>query len=293
MNLKSRIADCESASVERKALSVENGSASIQSNADCVASSNRRLREGFTLIELLVVMAIVAILAAILFPVFAQAKMAAKKTASLSNLRQIGLAWSMYGNDNDNMLMRVHESEGTKDVYWWASWDGVTLRSNEGLLTPYTDGKGVQQDPTFDNKLRTVLDLTGYGYNYFYLSPSTYSPPDYVEVAVPVSEGQIGTPAETVCFATCARMNNWSYAAPTLEGSTYLDPPSNNYPGFHGRSNGVGNILWCDGHADSRRPVMRSGTFGFGFNSDDFRRVNLGDIDKDGDLTTDEFFDLN
>src|SRR4051812_6756769 len=58
----------------------------------------------FTLIELLVVIAIVAILAAILFPVFAMAKMAAKKSASLSNLHQIGLAWSLYGNDYDNML---------------------------------------------------------------------------------------------------------------------------------------------------------------------------------------------
>ena len=247
----------------------------------------------FTLIELLVVMAIIAILAAILFPVFAQAKMSAKKTVSLSNLRQIGLAWQMYSNDYDGMLMRVHEAEGTKDVYWWTSWDGSTLRPEEGLLTPYIGGKGVQSDPTFDNKLRTVLDLTGYGYNYFYLSPSTYSPPDYVEVAVPVNEGQIGSPTETVCFATCARMNNWSYATPTLEGSTYLDPPSNAYPGFHGRSNGVGNILWCDGHANSRRPQLRSGSFGFGFNSSDFRRENLGDIDKDGDLTTDELFDLN
>ena len=255
-------------------------------------NAQRSALSAFTLIELLVVISIIALLAAILFPVFARAKMAAKKTASLSNLHQIGLAWSMYGNDYDNMLMRVHEAEGTKDIYWWASWDGTTLRPQEGLLTPYIGGKGVEADPTFDNKLRTVLDLTGYGYNYWYLSPSTYSPPNYTEVAVPVSEGQIGTPTETVCFATCARMNNWAYATPTLEGSTYLDPPSNQYPGFHGRSNGSGNILWCDGHADSRPPILRTGTFGFGFDSADFRRENLGDIDKDGDLTTDELFDL-
>jgi prepilin-type N-terminal cleavage/methylation domain-containing protein/prepilin-type processing-associated H-X9-DG protein len=61
-----------------------------------------RKLSGFTLIELLVVIAIIAILAAILFPVFAQAKMAAKKTADLSNVKQLNLSVQMYGNDYDD-----------------------------------------------------------------------------------------------------------------------------------------------------------------------------------------------
>jgi prepilin-type N-terminal cleavage/methylation domain-containing protein len=60
------------------------------------------IRKGFTLIELLVVIAIIAILAAILFPVFAQAKLAAKKASDLSNLKQIGLSSIMYINDYDD-----------------------------------------------------------------------------------------------------------------------------------------------------------------------------------------------
>jgi prepilin-type N-terminal cleavage/methylation domain-containing protein len=60
-------------------------------------------RKAFTLIELLVVIAIIAILAAILFPVFAQAKMAAKKTADLANLKQLGTAVTMYLTDNDDV----------------------------------------------------------------------------------------------------------------------------------------------------------------------------------------------
>jgi len=59
-------------------------------------------QRAFTLIELLVVIAIIAILAAILFPVFAQAKLAAKKTQSLSNVKQIGLGQIMYTNDYDD-----------------------------------------------------------------------------------------------------------------------------------------------------------------------------------------------
>ncbi len=62
------------------------------------------MRRAFTLIELLVVIAIIAILAAILFPVFAQARSAAKKTACLSNTRQIGIGLSMYMTENDDQI---------------------------------------------------------------------------------------------------------------------------------------------------------------------------------------------
>jgi prepilin-type N-terminal cleavage/methylation domain-containing protein/prepilin-type processing-associated H-X9-DG protein len=63
------------------------------------------IRKGFTLIELLVVIAIIAILAAILFPVFAQAKGAAKQATNVSNLKQIGLAGMMYAADYDDTMV--------------------------------------------------------------------------------------------------------------------------------------------------------------------------------------------
>jgi len=64
----------------------------------------QRSKKAFTLIELLVVIAIIAILAAIHFPVFAQARDKARQTTCTSNLRQIGLAVLMYGQDYDNMI---------------------------------------------------------------------------------------------------------------------------------------------------------------------------------------------
>lgn len=69
-------------------------------------------RRGFTLIELLVVIAIIAILAAILFPVFAQAKASAKNISTISNLKQVGLAFQMYSGDYDDVTV-LHENPGT------------------------------------------------------------------------------------------------------------------------------------------------------------------------------------
>lgn len=73
-------------------------------------------QRAFTLIELLVVIAIIAILAAILFPVFAQAKESAKRTAELSNLKQIGLGAIMYSSDYDDVFP-LH-------LHWWTANEG-------------------------------------------------------------------------------------------------------------------------------------------------------------------------
>ncbi len=78
------------------------------------------MKKAFTLIELLVVIAIIAILAAILFPVFAQAKEAAKKTSCLSNIKQIGTSTFLYGGDNDDLLPgAVFATEGAAQEGGW------------------------------------------------------------------------------------------------------------------------------------------------------------------------------
>ncbi|MFZ4508245.1 MAG: type II secretion system protein [Fimbriimonas sp.] len=79
----------------------------------------QRSNRAFTLIELLVVIAIIAILAAILFPVFAQAKMAAKKTTCLSNVKQIGLGVVMYATDNDDVFPLASTIDITGQ---WTPW---------------------------------------------------------------------------------------------------------------------------------------------------------------------------
>src|SRR5436853_3864308 len=100
-------------------------------------------RRAFTLIELLVVIAIIAILAAILFPVFAQARESARKATCQSNLKQILAASMMYSQDYDEFLVTAYPNyqmttvNGTRTVYYMA------------LILPYTKNLGVFRDPSY------------------------------------------------------------------------------------------------------------------------------------------------
>src|SRR5690242_13596860 len=98
--------------------------------------NHRRKTNGFTLIELLVVIAIIAIMAAILFPVFAQAREKARQTMCASNLRQMGLAVTMYRQDYD--------SRNPNEWPWWKAqkfdWDHTFLE----VIAPYTKSQKVE-----------------------------------------------------------------------------------------------------------------------------------------------------
>jgi len=100
------------------------------------------MKRAFTLIELLVVIAIIAILAAILFPVFAQAKEAAKKTQCLSNTNQIGKAVQLYATDYDDQIVPWLECStgtgGANCVPPWTGFDKLSVRAWTGRLQPYT-----------------------------------------------------------------------------------------------------------------------------------------------------------
>src|SRR4249920_207696 len=92
------------------------------------------MKRAFTLIELLVVIAIIAILAAILFPVFAQAKEAAKKTACLSNEKQVGTALQMYLGDNEDTYPPAYYYRNPNAA---GSLDATGIEHWSGFMQPY------------------------------------------------------------------------------------------------------------------------------------------------------------
>jgi prepilin-type N-terminal cleavage/methylation domain-containing protein/prepilin-type processing-associated H-X9-DG protein len=111
----------------------------------------RTSRRGFTLIELLVVIAIIAILAAILFPVFAQAREKARQAACLTNCKQLGLALMMYAGDYDDTLPPAkigasapfrHQCAVNGEGYplWPAFWQDV--------VQPYTKNRAILRCPS-------------------------------------------------------------------------------------------------------------------------------------------------
>ena len=110
--------------------------------------SRSRTRLAFTLIELLVVIAIIAILAAILFPVFAQARESARQTVCTSNVRQIGLGVRMYVQDYDEnfpIFYAYNTQDPTTSARAWAG--DAPHKGIEVEILPYTKNKDIFRCP--------------------------------------------------------------------------------------------------------------------------------------------------
>ncbi len=125
-----------------------------------------RSRNAFTLIELLVVIAIIALLAAILFPVFAQAREKARQTSCLSNIKQLGLAYTMYMGDYDD-TMPITIMNGPS-----ASWINASQ--------PYIKNRGIYR--CLSDKTSKPWATTDQQWNEPYYLPGTYTPnPEYAK----------------------------------------------------------------------------------------------------------------
>jgi prepilin-type N-terminal cleavage/methylation domain-containing protein/prepilin-type processing-associated H-X9-DG protein len=157
-----------------------------------------RTRNAFTLIELLVVIAIIAILAAILFPVFAQAKASAKQIQCMSNMRQIGIAGRMYETDNDDTCFPVARYEplpGFANQQMWIGYDNnngpsgsgqfdglvskpAVNKIRPGLIDMYLKSEDVKRCPNMPNGWQLAIALNGFnqllGSPFYETHPNAY-----------------------------------------------------------------------------------------------------------------------
>jgi len=211
--------------------------------------------KGFTLIELLVVITIIAILAAILFPVFAQARESARKTSCLSNLNQMGKSVMMYVQDYDERFPMVYGGYG--DV----------ARAAEYLLHyPYIKNVQVWQCPSAnpsdnDTWRDSIADVLGvprpngrkfnYGYNWgvlIYAGNGLLEPVQFTPSGQSYQAGKplasLVAPAEVFVYS-----DSYDTYRPTMGVDWILDSyqgPSRNSALRHG---GRFNITYADGHA--------------------------------------------
>ncbi|MFM9872732.1 MAG: prepilin-type N-terminal cleavage/methylation domain-containing protein [Fimbriimonadaceae bacterium] len=171
------------------------------------------MKKAFTLIELLVVIAIIAILAAILFPVFAQAKEAAKKTTCLSNNKQMATAVQIYASDYDDMLCQTSwESKltaqtfnpgGTYQIHW--TFLMQPYMKNWQMFSCPSDPKPVTAKNPCPNGVADIGKLNGSGLMYCDWQAPTYSYiPNYNMMPahdwLPVSLTAIEFPAQTIAL---------------------------------------------------------------------------------------------
>jgi prepilin-type N-terminal cleavage/methylation domain-containing protein/prepilin-type processing-associated H-X9-DG protein len=150
-------------------------------------------RNGFTLIELLIVIAIIAILAAILFPVFAQAREKARAITCISNLKQLGLAITQYEQDFDEACPNGINPFGGGQG--WAGQVYVYVKSTGAFKCP--------DDPT-------VGHVSSFAYNSNVTKPSP-NPPSGSPTAMTIA--QYNSPAKTVLLAEV--QNSTSYDVST------------------------------------------------------------------------------
>ena len=145
--------------------------------SDSVHRAERRRPSGFTLIEVLVVIAIIAILAAILFPVFGKARANARKTTAMSNLKQIGVALSMYSADYDGHLPNRWPGWFGYGEFYWEVENGDL----PSLLKPYVRSPQIWFSPEdrLANRSASSFSLNG-------------------ELAPGWSLSKIGRPAEAI-----------------------------------------------------------------------------------------------
>jgi len=226
-------------------------------------------RSGFTLIELLVVIAIIAILAAILFPVFAQAREKARTATSTSNAKHLGLAVLMYKQDYDEKHpfggWSPNYGKGSDKTGDWQNTIPVYIKNRGIFRCPSSLDEDEQQDPT------------AWAWN---RNPVSYLYNNHLgRNRNPLSDAAINAPAE--CWMLMDGHSDWGCDNNQCQGVDWMGRPNTiwlyedtiwgdraslvsgwlSWQGFTWglpRHNGGGNVAYCDGHVKYQKMAPRT-----------------------------------
>ena len=238
--------------------------------------------KAFTLIELLVVIAIIAILAAILFPVFAQAKEAAKKTSCLSNVKNLSLGENIYSTDNDDFFVPVategifsnpnHGLYENQANIWYGILYPYIKNGKAATITGYTFDAAGSMWRCPDDSSSAAPDSTkpgsrfpSYGFNYHlanrnYNPPAGYSPDDPA-VSPPISHTVAEDPSNLIFVGESREANKLAppYFEEWWDGVSISDPKtvaSDRWEKPQRHTGNSANYAFTDGHAKTMKQAV-------------------------------------
>lgn len=218
----------------------------------CYPSPSRPSRHAFTLVELLTVIAIIGILAAIIIPVVGKVRESARRSADVSNLRQLGVAILTFTTDHGNRLP-ISSSDG-----WWPRH-----------LFPYYQDPNLLRRPNANPEEAYNAANSPYGY---FTSTGTVTPSGeqlrwwyWINASGGEQRWQpfqnnasLGKSNPNVIGLPLSRVEDPSRTVAMVTGYAFAFPSGGGYgtnPRFYRWSNGKSNVLWLDGRVDSRGPT--------------------------------------
>lgn len=256
-------------------------------------SSKRRVkRGGFSLVELLVIVAIIAVLAGLLLPALSKAKGMAQRTGCLSNLRQLGLSWRLYSDENEGRLVESYPGNGQINPYAWVLGNNTNASEavsptmiTRGKLFSFNNSMAIYRCPAdrgVEIAGKTVEALRSYSMNAYMGSRRRFS--GDISKPVPTSateyvpyyekETDLQSPAQLwVMLDEDERTISDGYFTFDPRGKDYL----NRLPAASAERHNFGfGLNFADGHAEIWR-----------FTNDNTKSLSSGIIEPDGGISKD------